>query len=125
MYFDEGVDGCLFYFVAHLPDLPPAWKIPTSHQLVRSLLLCRDQTLTKLSGPLKTPHSFPSSLPSIGCWFCLESQTPVPLSSFSGKTQFPAVNAQIPTHFSKFDLLWHLPLPFALLSKYLVFLSLV
>lgn len=114
--------------------------MPTSHQLSTftslpprllsslekiTLNFYQDRTPTNLSGPLKIPNTsvFPSSLPPIGCWFCPESQTPVPPSSFSGKTQFPAVNSQIPTHFSKFDLHWHLSLPFALLSKYLAFLS--
>lgn len=23
---DEGIDGCLFHFVAHLPDIPPPWE---------------------------------------------------------------------------------------------------
>lgn len=115
------------YLIVHLPV-----KIPTSHQpsmftsLPPRLLstlekitlnFYHDRTPAKLSGPLKIANSsvFPSSLPSIGCWFCLESQTPVRPSSFSGKTQFPAGNSQIPTLFSKFDLRWHLSLPFALL----------
>lgn len=82
---------------------------------------------TKLSGPLKIPKNsvFPSSVPSIHSRFCLESETPVSPYSFSGKTQFSAVNSQILTHFSKFDLHLHLSLPFALLSKYLAFLSLI
>lgn len=40
----------------------------------------------------------------------LKSQTPVlPYSLFSGKTQFPAVNSQFPTHSCKFDLCEHPP----------------
>lgn len=51
---------------------------------------------------------FPSLCVPFAVGSHLKSQIPLPpYSLFSGKTQFPAVISQLPTHSYKFDVYWH------------------